>query len=73
MSTTYRGAGLRPSCFVAHQSLRRCQTNVCDVELAPDWYVYGPVPTTFFASRLPVVRSIVLYLLKTCCGTIATL
>ena len=73
MSTTYRGAGRRPSAFVAHQSARRCQTNVCDVELAPDWYAYGPVPTTLSASRLPVVRSVLLYWLKTCRGTIATL
>ena len=60
MSTTYRGAGFRPSGFVRPPVVARFQTNVCDVELAPDWYVYGPVPTIFLASRLPVVMSVVL-------------
>ena len=45
MSTTYIGAGLRPSAFVAHQLFFRFHTNVCADGLAPDSYVYGPVPT----------------------------
>ena len=39
MSTTYFGAGLMPSAFVAHQSPLRCQMNVWAVGLAPDRYL----------------------------------
>src|SRR3712207_675674 len=47
MSTMYCGFTSSPSALVAHQPSRFCHVNVC-CELMPLWYVYGPVPTSFF-------------------------
>ena len=73
MSTTYFGPSLRPSAFVAHQLSFRFQTNVCADGLDPDSYDVRPGADELLGLRLPVVRSVLLNLLKTCCGTIATL
>ena len=55
----YVGPTLLPSADAAHQSPRFFHTTVSDAAPTPDWYTYGPVPTSFFGSLMfPVVISV---------------